>query len=386
VSTLRVLLYAPLPGRDPPSGDTTYTETLLANPPPGVAYTTYGQALDDGRLVRRGRRPDRGRTSPADAAILGVRAVEKLARRRWMFPEQTWFISADPEAFDLIHNHIFSLRQVGRRLPMVSSAGFPLSELYRERNGWSVGRSSRADYFERIYARAVGSHRAGYWAPEQDMLTVYTERYRRWLLERGSPGERVMIVGQALGDGAFLPAPHDDLVGFIGRDFLRKGGLEAVDAFRRLRARLPEVTLLLLTDDSAVPPELRGEPRVEVRSGVTRGEVLDVHLPRLSLLLAPTRSDCGTPFGVIESMRAGVPVILSPGEWLDERLAEPGVYRASDPETVAHIAETLLRDPAQQQRARTSAREQFDAFLSLDSWHRELRAAYDRTLALARRT
>jgi glycosyltransferase involved in cell wall biosynthesis len=119
---------------------------------------------------------------------------------------------------------------------------------------------------------------------------------------------------------------------------------------------------------------------------VTRGEVLDVHLPRLSLLLAPTRSDCGTPFGVIESMRAGVPVILSPGEWLDERLAEPGVYRASDPETVAHIAETLLRDPAQQQRARASAREQFDAFLSLDSWHRELRAAYDRTLALARPT
>src|SRR5579872_1092869 len=140
---LRVLLYAPLEGIDPSSGDTTYTKTLVENPPSAVHYTTYAEALADGRLRSRGRRGDLH--TGVDVLIAAARAAELGLRRRWLFREQTRFITAEPDSFDLIHNHIFALRQIGTRVPTVSSAGYPLSELYRSREGWTPTRAARAD-------------------------------------------------------------------------------------------------------------------------------------------------------------------------------------------------------------------------------------------------
>jgi glycosyltransferase involved in cell wall biosynthesis len=385
VRPLRVLLYSPLAGRDPLSGDTTYTETLISNPPPGVEYTTYADALADGRLVRRGRRPGRGLTTPTDLAILGVRAVEKAVRRRWMFPEETWFISTEPGAFDLVHNHIFTLRQVGHRLPMLSSAGFPLSELYRSRNAWSARHAERADRLELAVARLLRSHRAGYFAKAPDILSVYSAYYRSWLLDRGMPPDRVSIIGQGLSELTPSSSPTSPVVGFIGRDFVRKGGLETIEAFRRIRRSLPTAKLVLLTDEASLPTKVHAQTGVEICTNASREDVLNVHLPRISLLLAPTQSDCGVPYAVIESMRAGVPVILSDSPWLDERLVPPGVHRSSEPAEVAAIAELILSDPELQQRARRHAREQFELLLSLDRWHRDLHAAYEHTLSIADR-
>ena len=55
---LRVLLMSAVPTRDPHSGDVTYTEQLLANPPPGVEYTTYDSAARDGTLREVGSRSE----------------------------------------------------------------------------------------------------------------------------------------------------------------------------------------------------------------------------------------------------------------------------------------------------------------------------------------
>jgi glycosyltransferase involved in cell wall biosynthesis len=385
VRPLRVLLYSPLAGFNPPSGDTTYTETLIADPPPGVEYTTYADALADGRLVRRGRKPRLGRTPPTDLAIFSLRALEKSARRRWMFPEETWFISTKSDAFDLIHNHIFTLRQVGRRLPMLSSAGYPLSELYRSRNAWSARRAERADRLELAVARLLRSHRAGYFAKAPDMLSVYTAYYRSWLLDRGMPADRVSVVGQGLTELTPSSSPTMPVVGFIGRDFVTKGGLETIEAFARIRRSVPAATLVVLTDEASLPTGVHAETGIEICTNVSREDVLTVHIPRLSLLLAPTRSDCGVPYAVIESMRAGVPVILSDSPWLDERLVPPGVHRASNPAEVAAIAESILSNPELQKRARRHAREQFELLLSVDRWHRDLRAAYEQTLSVAGR-
>ena len=380
---LRVLLHSPTADLDPLSGDTTYTETLLAYPPPGVEYTSYAQALSDGRLVRRGRRP-RVATNlrAADLAILGVRTAESLLRRRWMFREETWFVSIDPTAFDLVHNHIFTLRQVGTRLPMMSSAGYPLSELYRFREGWPAARASRADALETMYARAVGSHRAGYWAPHPDLLSVYTDRYAEWLTGRGVPAERIAVVRQGLPDATVAEPPREDTIGFIGRDFARKGGLEAVAAFEQIRRQLPRARMLVITDERSLPASVRRTAGVEVVSGAPREDVLNLHLPRMSVLLAPTRSDCGVPYAVIESLRAGVPVILSTSPWLDERLSGPGAPRAGRVDDVARLALEILHDPARARSARDHAREQFESLLSLAAWHDDLRRAYASTVSL----
>ena len=78
---VRVLLMSPVSGHDIPGGDVSYTEALLARPPAGVTYTTYVDALREGTLVERGRRPKHGAMAGTDVVIFGARAIELGLRR-----------------------------------------------------------------------------------------------------------------------------------------------------------------------------------------------------------------------------------------------------------------------------------------------------------------
>src|SRR6478609_1692318 len=94
---VKVLLFSPLRGYDPLSGDTSYTDSLLEDPPPGVHYVSYRQAIDDGTLRIRGRKPWHGGWSPLDILLFSVRTVEMLLRRIGiMFRESVEFVSIAP--------------------------------------------------------------------------------------------------------------------------------------------------------------------------------------------------------------------------------------------------------------------------------------------------
>src|SRR3954451_21667123 len=54
----RVLLISPVAGLDTPNGDVTYTQGLLAHPPPDVEYESYLEALESGRLRELARRDE----------------------------------------------------------------------------------------------------------------------------------------------------------------------------------------------------------------------------------------------------------------------------------------------------------------------------------------
>jgi hypothetical protein len=56
-----------------------------------------------------------------------------LRRVGVMYREPTWFVTIEPGAFDLVHQHLFSVRQIGDRLPVVSTGGYPLEVLYGAR-------------------------------------------------------------------------------------------------------------------------------------------------------------------------------------------------------------------------------------------------------------
>src|SRR5665213_4036320 len=110
---MRVLLMSPVAGQDVPGGDVAYTEALLARPPTGVTYTSYVDALAEGSLVERGRRPRHGSISGTDVVVLGARAVELgLRASGLMFRESYRYLTVDPDAFDLMHAHIFAIRLI----------------------------------------------------------------------------------------------------------------------------------------------------------------------------------------------------------------------------------------------------------------------------------
>jgi len=345
---MKVLLFSPLPGRDVAGGDTSYTDALLADPPPGVEYTTYAQALDDGTMVLRGRRPGRG-TGYGDAGLFALRSGELALRRAGvMFPEEVWFATLDPAAFDVVHLHLFSLRQVDSRIPVMSSAGYPSSVLYQGARGWSARRASVAVALEDRLARATGAHVPWLRPSTSDLLTVYTERFADWLVARGVPERQVRVLSTALGELDPSPrSPDGRTLAFVGHDFHNKGGAVAVAAFDRLHRVDPGLTLLVATKARDALEALAGHPGVELFRDPPRSVVLDEVLPRADVLLAPTGLDCGAPYGMLEALQRGCGIVASTYPWLDERLGGPAVRRV--PPTVDAVAgaatELLAADP-----------------------------------------
>jgi glycosyltransferase involved in cell wall biosynthesis len=342
---MRALLFSPIAGRDAAGGDTSYTESLLEEPPEGVTYTTYADALEEGSMVLRGRRPGRGGTGKSDLALFLVRSGEAAVRRSGlMFAEPLWFATIDPDAFDVVHLHLFSLRQVDSKVPVVSSAGYPLNVLYHEGRQWSARRARVAVALENRFAHMADAHVPWLTAPRSDLLTVYSGHFARWLADRGVPERQVRVLGTALPSAPPIPRRSDGrTLAFVARDYPRKGGDIALAAFDLMRERDPSLTLLVATDAPEIEPSLSGHPGVQLYSNPPRSVVLDEILPRTDVLLAPTRLDCGVPYGLLEALRQGCGVVTSTVPWLDERLSGPSVRRVDlDTGAVATSAAELL--------------------------------------------
>jgi glycosyltransferase involved in cell wall biosynthesis len=379
---LRVLLFSPVAPFDPPSGDLAYTDALLTEPPPGVEYVTYPEALAAGTVKVRGRRPRNGGRQLVDRTLLVVRSSEWLMRRsKQMFREPCWFISISPKAFDVVHQHLFPIRQVGPRIPVVSSAGYPLTVRYQDHDGWGADRAARAEALERLYARALDIHNPWLRGVHGSVMTVYTRHFQERLIEQGTAAAAIEVIGTAL-PALKLPAPRSDgrTLGFVGRDFIRKGGDLALQAFQLLQARQPSLKLRVVTSKchaDAIPSD---HPGVTVALDESREQLLRDHLPEIDLLLLPTRSDCGAPYALIEALQAGIPAVTSNNPWLDERLSAPAVRRvAGDPLEIATAAEQMLA-PSTLQAARGAARELWQSAFSMRSVHDELLGAYDRAM------
>jgi glycosyltransferase involved in cell wall biosynthesis len=377
---LRVLLFSPLAGVDPPSGDTSYTEALLADPPPGVRYTDYRQAIEAGTVRVRGRKPWRIPRQLADVGVFGLRLVELGLRRCGvMFREPTWFVTVDPDAFDLVHQHLFALRQIGPRVPVVSGAGYPLSELYQAREGWSPLRARLAVANEALWARLVDVHVPWLRPVDGGVMTVYSEHFRRWLIGRGVRPDRVLIAGTALPPVDQARSLSDGrTLGFVGRDFQRKGGDIALEAFRQLRQDEPDWRMVVVTDRPHAAL-VDGEPGVEVLADPPREVVLGQVLPSVDVLLCPTRSDCGAPYAVLEALQSGTAVVASTSPWLDERLRAPAVVRVpAEADAVAGAVRALVAGGLG--RAQDDARRLWSTEFSMASLHRALRTAYGQAL------
>jgi glycosyltransferase involved in cell wall biosynthesis len=94
-------------------------------------------------------------------------------------------------------------------------------------------------------------------------------------------------------------------LGFIGNDFIRKGGDLLLKVHQEQFADLAHLTLVTHDLPKGLDTGLRN---VEVRTQVPWHELMTSVLPGFDLFVFPTRFDY-SPYAVIEAMSAGVPVI-----------------------------------------------------------------------------
>jgi glycosyltransferase involved in cell wall biosynthesis len=202
------------------------------------------------------------------------------------------------------------------------------------------------------------AHTAG--APVMHRLERETLRRARvlWAISAASrrslaalarvPEERIRLVHIPVDVECFTPLPEDEwtrgldaprLV-FVGRaSDPRKNVTLLLDAFARLRARLPQARLTLV----GAPPAQAVPEGVDVL-----GEVASVAEPlrRSALFVLPSLQE-GFGLVVAEALAAGVPALVTPSGGPEELVRESGggeVLESFDPDELADRAEALLGD------------------------------------------
>jgi glycosyltransferase involved in cell wall biosynthesis len=283
-----------------------------------------------------------------------------------MYREPTWFVTIEPGAFDVVHQHVFTVRQLGPPLPVVSTGGYPLDVLYATRDGWSTRRTRLATRLELVHDVVVRAHDPLLRGRPGSHMTSYDDGGRRALAAH-TPDAQVSVLGTGAPDLHIPPKTSDgSTVGVIARDFLAKGGDVALDAFTRLRAARPTARLrIIATAEEAARRDLR-QPGIELVAELPRAEVLADWWPGVDVLLAPTRADCGAPYAFLEALQSGTPIVTSTSPWLDDRLVPPAVSRLPlDPEAIAEGLARLL-EPAALEQARSAATSLWAQSFSMD--------------------
>lgn len=385
MTELRVLLVSPVRDADPLSGDVTYTEQLLAAPPPGVRFTTYVDALAAGTLVECG-------TRDALRAARGWRRLENLGLAVWrkseslirssglVFRERLRHFRVAPGAFDLIHVHVFHSRFLGSAPPVVMSAAGPLEWIYRDAWGWSQSHVVLASAFDRAVGAMWNASMCGVRKGRAAGLVAFSSHFRSWLLSHGWPTDLIAVVPNYLDLWVSPDRPSRPPVrlGFIAKDFEAKGGSIALEAFDELRARHPELELLVVGSPSRLPEWDLATRRITWRSLVRRDELLGEILPEIDILIYPSLMD-GLPYGPMEAMAAGIPCVVSDYRALPElvgaeagRVSHVGEVRG----VVSGVEELLDRDVWE--HASHAARARFQERFSAQTQAAELGSAYRR--------
>lgn len=390
----RVLLISPVPKRDPPSGDVTYTQQLVASPPPGVEYTTYDAALADGTLVEVGSRAAvraaTGLTKVGQLLAAAVRKAEHIVRRSGLtYREPVRVFSVEGDAYDLVHVHVFNHRFIGARPPVVASAGGPLRWVYGDAWGWSDRRLRVADLVDGLIGAAWDATLCGRRLGRADLFVAPSTYLKDWLVARGWTPDDVVVQPNYLmppaGPELLRPGPPRTL-GFVARDFAAKGGHTVLEVFALLRDSMPDVRLLIA---GSSPPADAPAGGITWLGELSREDLLRNVLPKVDVLIYPSQCDTGVPYSAMESLSFGIPAVVSDYGSLPALVGDDAGIVCRGGDTVAFVAGVrgLLEDADRWRQASFAAERRFAQHFSATSQAPRLGATYARALrrSLSRR-
>jgi alpha-maltose-1-phosphate synthase len=166
----------------------------------------------------------------------------------------------------------------------------------------------------------------------------------------GVPEEKVQFVGQGYdlaGVGHGGPHVPDGHILFVGYEFDRKGGWTLLDAFQRVRSRVPRAQLLI------VGPEITAAyPGVTVLGPVHDKDRLQRLYREAAVFALPSHFD-PMPFAAFDAMAMGIPTVVADGCGTAEIITDGKdgfVVPTGDAEALAQRLAALLRQPDLRER------------------------------------
>ena len=383
---MKVLLVSPVATLDPAGGDVTYTETLVANPPPGVEYETYDVALARGALRERGvgraikalvKARDWKRL-PGEIALTAVsKGVQQLRSRRWLYWEPFRFFEVKAGEYDLVHAHLFNARFEGLDCPLVVSCGGPLRHLYTDARLYTAARADALDRADARIGRALRVNVADKTLAQARRTLVYSPRARQEIIARSRIPARNIDVVPTFQPAPPLPAPPARApfrVGFVARNWEHKGGDTLLAAWPHVLQQRPDAHLTIAGSPQPArlpPPELN----IEWLPYVPREQLLNELIPSFDAFAYPTIYDYLPCYTLLEVMARGVPIAGSDHRDMDVTLGasqsgSEGVAGLMAPVGDARaLADNIVRllEPQTNARFRIGARAHFEANFSREA-------------------
>jgi starch synthase len=207
--------------------------------------------------------------------------------------------------------------------------------------GWpAAGVEPPLRYGDGWFARETAVYRGA------ALVAAFSENAARSVVrDYGVDPGRVRVVGAGANVFPDKAPRRDDghTVVFAGFDFARKGGLVLLDAFERVRRRIPRARLVV----AGAPAPRRSPPRVAFLGPVGTAELPEL-FSQSTVFALPTLQE---PFGIafLDAMACGLPCVGTRIEAVPEivRDGDTGLLvPPGDPVALSAALERLLADPA----------------------------------------
>jgi glycosyltransferase involved in cell wall biosynthesis len=202
------------------------------------------------------------------------------------------------------------------------------------------------ELYPRFFSRAELAYRRvvyGWTVRRSQIVITISEHARHGLIERlGLEPERVRAIHLGIDHARFRPADEkrEDFLLYPALGWPHKNHARLFEAFALLRARRPELRLVLTGYAGAVPDG------AEARGRVPADELLSLYRRAAALVFPSLYEGFGQP--PLEAMACGCPVACSNAASLPEVVGEAArLFDPESPEDMAAAVEEVLDDPAE---------------------------------------
>jgi len=368
---LRCLLISPVAPIDPDNGDAQFTRDLLADPPGGIDYVTYTDALALGEIAWGPsiRSPWTWRRPLSDpAAALARASLHELRRRGALLPDPVRWLTIK-RSFDLIHVHCMPVRFLGKNTAPIVVSDSAGTFWY-----WTAGRGMEEARVERLLRRErllAGRYRYLHPSANPDLASravVFVEGGKALQAQVGADVAGTICCPPGVPDPVRTAERTGKRLVFVARDFQLKGGDVALKIYETLRSRISGLRLTVA--GSALPdPQVDG---VDWIGSTDRSTLYRDVYPSADIFVYPTRFDCA-PLVVMEALAHGIPVV-APRIFAIPELVVDGVtgilHDPNDLHQAIAAVEALLIDPVRRAVMGSAAKADFQNRLSTE--HRNM--------------
>jgi glycosyltransferase involved in cell wall biosynthesis len=319
------------------------------NPPEGVSYTMVVDRLPYPRSAGYYA------FSPWNVGLAAVRFFLEHA------------IPLKQKGFSLIHSFFWDVRKF--TVPWIHESDQSFGQFLTGYNGVSgfVKRAATAGFSAYLNSRACKG------------VVTWSEWARRGFIEDGVDGSKVFVIPPPFDPVDDKVAHEGCNVLFLGRDYDRKGGREALAAFGAVsRSSEARLTYVGRVDDPLARKGMTSDRRITHLENPSNRTLDDAVWPVTDIFLLPTRADAFA-ISVVDAMRRGIPVVASRlpaiSEIVQDRVS--GLLSApGDEQALVSNLEALVRDGGVRKRMGDEARIRAESLFSTERVNDALTEVY----------